>query len=299
MFHHYHLYGLHVQTTFPFSFLDPVPPATFDVTVSLDEAAATPASFAGKAWHFQVDRQEALLFFRDVATFHLLQGQSIRIIPQAEADRGLIEQYLLGTVFGVLLFQRNALVVHASSVMHPDGKGAILFMGESGAGKSSLALAMQKEFGCAGLSDDVVGLDCLSDGVTMRPAYPFMKLSAELAELYSITLDRLGRVPSSPTEYFYPYPQDIPTTVLPLAAIFVLRTGRDLGLVGVRPAERMVELVRHSIPARLLHRTGDAEHFNQCAAVARTVPMYFLTRTSNLKTLPVVASKVAEALGAS
>ena len=77
---------------------------------------------------------------------------------------------LAGTVWAALLLQRGIVPFHASAVEFE--AGAVLFLGRSGAGKSSLLGALLKR-GRAMLADDVAGVVLDAGGRPVAlPAYP-------------------------------------------------------------------------------------------------------------------------------
>lgn len=101
------------------------------------------ASLIGPTW--QIDRanrrpKQFLLHVPNVARFLLNNGDQIVVAPESEASDEDVPIFILGTVFGILLHQREQVVLHASAV-EVNGK-AVAFCGPSGAGKSTLAAAI-------------------------------------------------------------------------------------------------------------------------------------------------------------
>ena len=70
----------------------------------------------------------------------LTDGNQIVFAPESEASAADVPIFIMGTVFGILLHQRQQIVLHASAV-EVNGK-AIIFCGPSGEGKSTLAAAL-------------------------------------------------------------------------------------------------------------------------------------------------------------
>ena len=163
----YEAYGLRVRSPVPLPFArgreDPEDPAAAgepDVVVRL---GAVPAALAGPA-----DRRRApgghavweaaagafLIGVHGVARYLVTGGREVLVEPRG-GDAREIGASLAGTVWAALLLQRGIVPFHASAVEFE--AGAVLFLGRSGAGKSSLLGALLKR-GHAMLADDVAGI---------------------------------------------------------------------------------------------------------------------------------------------
>ena len=106
-------------------------------------------SASGPTW--QVAGKQFLLRIPDIARFLLNDGREIVFAPESDDNVADIPIFILGTVFGILLHQREQIVLHASAV-RVQGR-AVLFCGASGAGKSTLAAALAQR-GYSLVTDD-------------------------------------------------------------------------------------------------------------------------------------------------
>ena len=77
----------------------------------------------GPTW--QIAGKQFLLGIPNIARFLLNDGSDIVVAPESEAGDADIPVFILGTVFGILLHQREQIVLHASAV-RVNGK-AVLF----------------------------------------------------------------------------------------------------------------------------------------------------------------------------
>ena len=74
--------------------------------------------------------------------FTLSEGKAIEFSPFAKFDPLTLSNTLLNLVFGFILYQRDVNVLHASAV--EINNKAVLFVGPSGSGKSSLSSLFSK-----------------------------------------------------------------------------------------------------------------------------------------------------------
>ena len=88
---------------------------------------------------------------------------------------------------GYSYYQRRKLALHGSAVKVD--KNAVLFMGESGTGKSSLLAALSKNFQC--LSDDTIGLDYFDEQVYMYPGINYFKIDQAIADEIRINKEKI------------------------------------------------------------------------------------------------------------
>src|SRR5262245_57475467 len=104
---------------------------------------------------WQSKENQLLLTIKDVAKYFILEGREIRIERSANSREEDIRVFLLGSVLGALMHQRNILTLHASAIRC--SRGAVLFMGPSGYGKSTLAGSMLQR-GYSMIADDKTGV---------------------------------------------------------------------------------------------------------------------------------------------
>ncbi len=81
-------------------------------------------SASGPTW--QIAGKQFLLRIPDIARFLLNDGSEIVVAPESEAGDADIPIFILGTVFGILLHQREQIVLHASAVRVNGQGGAVL-----------------------------------------------------------------------------------------------------------------------------------------------------------------------------
>jgi len=124
---------------------------------------------------------EYLLRFPGLCDF-LLSPESGQVIvyPHALLGAATLEHLLMDQVLPRLLFHRGRMVAHASAVKLADGR-AWVFVGKSGAGKSSLAAYCAKA-GLAMIADDTVQLKVGPSGAELIPAYPSLRLWPDMID---------------------------------------------------------------------------------------------------------------------
>jgi len=243
---------------------------------------AVPAQLAkvesfGPTW--QIAGKEFLLRIPNVARFLLRDGNEIAFESEPGGDESDIPILILGTVFGILLHQREQIVLHASAVRVNDK--AVLFCGASGAGKSTLAAALAQR-GYPLVTDDVCTITV--DGA----AAPMVHSDGRQLKLWAQAIDRLGLAQScgqrvrQSLEKFYVEPNEVFTEPLALSAIYALREARPPHVAGIdRPnvVSAALLLRRNAYRPLLVTRMGQkVNYFHAATTIANSAGIFYLTR---------------------
>ncbi|MBX7526252.1 HPr kinase/phosphorylase [Qipengyuania vesicularis] len=109
-------------------------------------------------------------------------GRIIRLHPGVTSDLPELRLFTLGSAWGALGYQRGFAMWHGSAVER-DGR-AILFCGDSGAGKSTMAAALCQA-GAKLVADDLSRIEPAAGGVLIHPSSARIKLWRE-------AIDHLG-----------------------------------------------------------------------------------------------------------
>lgn len=241
-----------------------------------------PEEVTEKPLYLKLTRESALFYAKGMGIFLVEGGCHVTIICEPSAPESLLRFYLVGTIMGIVLYQRGLFVLHASAVA-VEGE-AVLFLGASGEGKSSTAAAFHHHCYRA-ITDDVAPVNMGSPLPTVAPGFPQIKLSLEVATALGEKFDTLLQLHPSALKRGYRFEDGFLTDSLPIKCIYVLNSSSDFSIEPLSPQEAVVELSRHSRPSTLFHKP-DAQHFLQCVALVRQHTVYRLNRPRNLTLLP-------------
>jgi hypothetical protein len=276
----YKVYGLHVCSDRPVLEFEPlIAGDRVDIRLRWQDMDAQPV-YKEKDWHFDVGPSQATLCFKGVGVFLIPDTSTILVKIEYGADARMVERYLSGVVFAVLLHLRGLVIYHAGSVAINENE-AIAFIGESGAGKSTLAALLHlRGFSC--ITDDVSALKVDSHRIAIIPGFPRLKIDQDLALQHSIPADRLCPVHSSEEQIYLSLFRGFPARPLTLRALFFLDRAPQVTLQRITARQAMIQTVRFTLPSRLLQMTGSREHFRRCSMIAGSVPAYALARTDDI-----------------
>ncbi len=215
----YQAFGLQIRSTLDLGSLPAMASGPSDVQVLVGPTPNQLDDVRQSGLCYQAGPQGYLFHLDSVGRYFVSSGRQIIIEPAANADPQSIRLFLFGSVFGALLHQRGALVLHASAVATPSG--AILVAGPSGAGKSTLCAELRRR-GMPVIADDICALGPDEAGaITVYPGYPRLKLWADAASQLSIATDSLLPVRPHLPKFEVPV-ADAHLTPLPVGAVILL-----------------------------------------------------------------------------
>ena len=292
--HEYRAYGLHVRSAvaLPFDPLPPKSPSAPDVTVRLGAVpqilpAGVGRTTKGPIW--QARPGAFLIELEGIARYLATGGRDILVDPLGDASD--VASTFVSAALAPCLQQRGVATLHAAAVAGQDG--AVLLLGPSAVGKSSLAAALV-ERGHALLADDVTGVVLDAGGQPLAlPAFPRQKLWAQ-------TLDAMGwrgkagaRVRQGLDKHWTDPERHCaePQPVLAAVALAV-GAGAEIDIEPLSCGDAFWALTENTHRKRASDAMGGAGHFRTVTALARRVPMLLATRPWHPFTLEALAARV-------
>ena len=271
----YVAYGLRIRSTLPLPFLRWAGPADGEVSVEVDVGTTPRELPAGAvkwpAWQAMPGRY--LTNRAGVARYFVADGRRIVVEPQGGNDAE-IGAALIGPVLAAVLQQRGIITLHASSVATPGG--AVLFLGRSGAGKSSTLAALVKS-GYTMMADDVTGV-VIEDGRPLAiPGFPRVRLLGDsLAKLgwrTAATMTNDGKRPV--------IAESFRSTPLRLRACYVIALSDDdhTAIAPLAARAGLWWLSQHTYRRGRVRALGQqTNHFRAVCEVAARIPMFQMSR---------------------
>lgn len=236
-------------------------------------------------WAMNLSRQKGIVYVKDTGIFLINEGKKIVWIPAPQALEQVGRFYLVGTVMAILLYQRQFLVLHGS-VIDIDGE-AVIFLGNSGDGKSSTAAALHSA-GYKLVNDDVAPITLGDYPAFLQPGFPQIKMSPETASALGYDFASLPLIHPDQKKRGYRPQNQFSRKPLTIKRIYVLDYGTKFTSQPIPASLATMELGRHSRPTTLYQR-GDALHFFQCANLVKEQTIYRLQRPQDLQLLPKIA----------
>ncbi|ARA94406.1 hypothetical protein AWN76_015435 [Rhodothermaceae bacterium RA] len=228
--------------------------------------------------------------------FRAVEGRLLEYEPLPGAEPSFMQTILSGELMAVLLRQRGLLVLHASCVAREDG--AIVFVGDSGWGKSTTALHLVRHHGYTLMADDIAAIDCETAPPHVLPGPTQMKLGEDVGARYVEEFEELTAAHAFTRKRLYIHEQQPIRKAVPVRCVVLLEPE-------ARAANRIIPLeARVALPALIEHTRGrrllrsaryQAAHFQQVARLLGQVPVFLLERTRRLADLEDVTRHVLQA----
>lgn len=260
-----------------------------DVTIRL---GAVPPSLEGAHTAratFDIAGDLFLLRIPGIARFLLTAGREMRVEAERGATLSDVAIFITGSVFGILLHQREQVVLHASAVRV--GTRAVLFCGASGAGKSTMAAALGQR-GYAMLTDDFCAVTIGASGV------PQAQSDGRLLKLWARSVEKLdlgarrGTAVRPGLEKFYVEPHAPNEDALPIGAVYVLRETRSSmqdGIEALNLAVAARQVRRNAYRQRMVRLLRQHDRYlKSAAAILGKAGMFYLSRPFDYDAMPGV-----------
>ncbi|MCG8469527.1 MAG: hypothetical protein MJB57_15195 [Gemmatimonadetes bacterium] len=299
--HTYFVHGLHVRSALELPDLVSSEDENVDVVIHCREQSVhlpDPRDAVGVDEVCEPTPGRFALTVPGLASFLAIEGSEIWVEHAPEVELDAVRSALLGAVLGALLHQRRMLALHTSCVQTP--RGAVLFSGASGAGKSSLAGALMKR-GYPLLADDLTAVGVSEDGApTAFPAIPSLRLWADSAAKLKYPLDLHGR-PELTLEKYRLDATEFCAEPQPVHAFFCLtpHTGSGIAVESVEPLHRVAYVVNGTYRAGFIDGLGvhDA-YFELAMRLARSAEFARVRRPLTAFMLDELVERIEEEIEA-
>lgn len=239
---------------------------------------------------------DLLLRITDVGRFRVTRGSSVIVESLPGTTEHDLRVFLLGTCVGALLHQRGALVLHASGV--GTESGAVLFAGQSKAGKSTILGELLRR-GFDMVVDDVAGIFPEGDGLVLQPSYPRTRVWADTARRLGVETEGLQRTRPHMDKYERQIDGRFWNRPSPIRKIYHL-AGAHGDELTVRQVPQMLVVplvVNNTYRQRFLDGFDmRSRHFELASRIARSVPVAQVVRPVDSYSLDEMADTILDDL---
>ena len=251
----------------------------------------------GAVWTcFYRKGRDYLLRFPDLADFEVSgNGDTVRCWPVPGISEYTVEHLYLNQVLPLVLGKQGKLVFHASAI--ETGSGALVFMGVSGRGKSTLAASFATH-GFRFLTDDGLLLEEENGRYQVQPSHPSIRLWQDSQE--ALVAEDAAIAPpvqhTSKARFLAGEDMAFCGEARPLQRIYFLGEGTASAVEfqPMVPSEALIELVRHSFLLDIEEQTQLAQHFDRLARLVSRPIFYRLDYPRRYEDLALVRRTIIE-----
>lgn len=243
--------------------------------VRIQLGAVNPDGLGFKDPHFQSIPMRTWLHIPDVARFLIENGNTIIVEPLNNVNSATLRLFLLGSCMGILLMQRDLLLLHGNAICV--GDRCISIVADSGLGKSTLSGAFMKR-GYSILADDICAINRQNH---VLPSFPQIKLCTDAVAELGMSTDALEPIMPRLEKFAVPLGNQYHSYPLSLALVYVLNVHekKDVTLESVSGPQKIQPLHYHVYRKEFL-KALQKEHFyfTRCAQIASEIAVVHITR---------------------
>lgn len=279
--YYYRIYGLNIKSGIKMDELTTLENnEDIDVVIEMGNRVPVVKSIKPK----KEERKYMVVTAKDVAIYHLYNGEKIIINAKEEAPDEDIIAFLLGWVLGRILVQRNIIGLHAATVVI-EGKGIIL-AGKSGTGKSTLTSRFIEE-GYKYTNDEISTLKLDNDDILVNQSYCLRKLTKEAMEKLDYVNDD-DLIPIRHNRFAINKKEEYLDEIIELGTLVEITVDdiEEVLFKEVFGSEKLNLFLSSIYGSNSVKKHGiDKEYFNMCMRIVRNIPMYKLVRPKDKLTV--------------
>ncbi|MDD5698153.1 MAG: hypothetical protein PHH77_06005 [Victivallaceae bacterium] len=137
----------------------------------------------------------------NLGRFRVENGNRITVKHNSDIDAQEILPFIYGGGMGASLYQRGIIPLHGSAISTE--KGAVLFLGTAGSGKSTVAAALVSR-GYQFICDDIGAIRMLDGNPVLIPSYGNLKLWKNALVMLNKSAAGLAPIRGKLEKYFFP-----------------------------------------------------------------------------------------------
>ena len=285
MKYYYRVYGVNIESKIEvpeFEVIDSN--SDIDVKLSFGVVNEEIIDLITQGYRAKYEKQDMWFYIEDVAIFHIYNGDTVTIEPMGDKNNKMIKLYIMGSVMGMILLQRNMVAIHGGGIVI-DGKGCI-FTGQKGAGKSTITTALRKK-GYKFIADDVCSIN-IGERNTINYGFGYQKICEDAMEKLGYNLNDYEpfRGDLNVNKYIVPAFDEFTKEEVPLEALFELTVGDvdEVKIEEVLGASKMNRLIENIFRIEMIRYSGGMEpaYFKKCLDIAKNTRMYRITRPKDV-----------------
>ncbi len=296
----YRIYGLRVQSQIPFSPAQPDVPGEAEVRIVFGRVPDFLREAGRKGYGTWTNGFTSAWFrVRDGTQVYVEGGNQITVELSKEPRMLLVTSLLLGAGMALICLQRGEPFFHGSAL--DAGGQAILLCGESGAGKSTVAMELlQRKLGF--LADDTMRVHPGVGGMLAEPSYPQQKICRDMALKCGKPLEELIYIDEERDKYAWRRQDCYRKEAVVLGKIFWLRkdpVDRRKDAVRIRriTGKEALEILSAQLYLADTYKYSTGIPYllmEQLIRIAGQTEIYEVGRQTDKDTLPEVVTKILQ-----
>ena len=244
------------------------------------------------------DRDVFVFQFPQIATFQVSPATgTIDCFPEEGAPSNTLVHLLLDQVLPRLISHLGALSLHAGAVLVQGA--AALFCGESGWGKSTLALSFNRH-GYPAFSDDIIIIEPEAANFVAHAPYAGLRLWPETITALGGRNPATTLVSHHNSKARLAVSSNADSNCVPIRCVFLLcdpaSRSQSINIKPVAPAEAVMALVKAKFRLDTENRATLQQELHQFAALVETIPFYQLNYPRRFNHLPQVRQAILSQL---
>lgn len=291
--YYYRLYNLNIKSDFYLSELSHSEYESLnniDVNIICGKCPESISNIKVSNYYYTVSDKEAIFTTNECGKFYIKNGDTIIIEPIVEPDYQHLKAYLLSRSFALLMFQRNTVALHGSSILFDDK--AYIFCGQSGAGKSTLSAGLTLK-GYDLFSDDLSVIDFDNNKPLIHCGFSHNKLCEDTMKYFNISSENLIKVDNFANKYALPTSKTFSDCTAEVNVLIELsinynnsNNDTSVSLTEVFGQEKLQTVFRNIFRNQLLNDVGlNPIYLKHCLNLSKNIRVFKLKRPNNLFTV--------------